>query len=317
MYGKLMKKAAVTIVEMGLRDGLQNEKVLLDTPTRLQLLQRLVDAGVKRIEVGAFVSPQWVPQMAGSMEVAQQAIELRKAGKLPAATEFSVLVPNEKGMQRALESGVQEIAIFAAASESFSKKNTNCTIEESFARFVPVLALARQNGFRVRGYLSTCFGCPFEGEVSEDKVVELTERLYGVGCYEISIGDTIGVANPGQVERIFKKLQSVVPSEKLAAHFHDTRGQALANVLASFNLGITVFDTSVGGLGGCPYAPGSAGNVSTEDVVYMFEEMGVRTGLDLDKLVAMNPWLTEKIQHPLQTKVGRVGRLKPLGKVVS
>lgn len=313
---KSVKRASkITIVEMGLRDGLQNEKVLLDTETRLQLLQKLIDAGIKRVEVGAFVSPKWVPQMAGSLEITRKAVELRAQNKLPKSSAFSVLVPNEKGMQGALESGVKEIAIFAAASESFSKKNTNCTIEESFERFVPVLELARKNRIKVRGYLSTCFGCPFEGKVSEAKVVQLAKRMHKLGCYEISIGDTIGVANPAQVESLFSKLQKVIPTPELAAHFHDTRGLALANTLAAYNLGIQVFDTSVGGLGGCPYAPGSAGNVSTEDVVYMFEGMGVKTGLNLDKLVALNPWLTEKIGHRLDTKVGRAGKLKPLGKV--
>lgn len=312
---KKVLASKVTLVEMGLRDGLQNEKVLLDTPVRIELLKKLVDAGSKRIEVGSFVSPQWVPQMAGSLEVTQQALQLQAEKLIPKNVEFSALVPNEKGMLRALESGVKEIAIFAAASESFSKKNTNCTIEESFQRFVPVLELARKHKLRVRGYLSTCFGCPFEGKVSEAKVVQLTKRMYALGCYEISIGDTIGAATPSEVESVFGKLLKVVPAKQLAAHFHDTRGQALANVYAAYKLGITVFDTSVGGLGGCPYAPGSAGNVSTEDVVYMFEGLGVKTGLHLEKLVAMNPWLTEQIRHPLQTKVGRIGRLKPLGRV--
>jgi hydroxymethylglutaryl-CoA lyase len=308
-------KEKITLVEMGLRDGLQNEKVLLSTSDRLELLKKLVEAGARRIEVGSFVSPAWVPQMAGSLEVTSQALQLQAEKKLGRNVELSVLVPNEKGMLRALESGVKEIAIFAASSESFSKKNTNCTIEQSFERFVPVLALAKKHKLRIRGYLSTCFGCPFEGKVPEAKVVKLALRLYRLGCYEISIGDTIGVATPAQVESLFGKLIKVIPARKLAAHFHDTRGQALANVLASYKLGIQVFDTSIGGLGGCPYAPGSAGNVSTEDVVYMFEGMGVKTGLKLENLVAMNPWLTEKIGHPLQTKVGKAGRLKPLGKV--
>lgn len=305
----------VTIVEMGLRDGLQNEKVVLDSETRLEILKKLIDAGSRRIEVGAFVSPQWVPQMAGSAEVTKAALQLQKTKQTPKGTEFSVLVPNEKGMLMALEAGVKEIAIFAASSESFSKKNINCSIEESFERFKPVLALAKKHKIKVRGYLSTCFGCPFEGKVSEAKVVQLAKRLHKLGCYEISIGDTVGVANPAQVESLFKKLKKVVPTKKLAAHFHDTRGQALANILAAYKLGIQVFDSSIGGLGGCPYAPGAAGNVSTEDVVYMFQGMGIKTGIDLNKMVAMNRWLTEKVQHTLPTKVGKVGFLKPLGKV--
>lgn len=305
----------VTIVEMGLRDGLQNEKVVLDTATRVELLQKLLEAGSRRIEVGAFVSPKWVPQMAGSAEVTKAAMALQKNKMTPRGTEFSVLVPNEKGMLMALETGVKEIAIFAAASESFSQKNINCSIAESFERFQPVLALAKKHKIKVRGYLSTCFGCPFEGRVSEAKVVQLAKRLHQMGCYEISIGDTIGVANPAQVESLFKKLKKAVPVKKLAAHFHDTRGTALANILAAYKVGVQVFDASIGGLGGCPYAPGAAGNVSTEDVAYMFQGMGLKTGLSIEKMAAMNSWLTEKIQHSLPTKVGKVGMLKPLGKI--
>lgn len=305
----------VQIVEMGLRDGLQNEGVVLGAQTRVELLKKLVDAGVSRLEIGAFVSPKWVPQMAGSAEITQMALQLKAEKKISRNTEFSVLVPNEQGMRAALETGVREIAIFAAASESFSKKNINCSIEESFARFDAVLDLARKHKIKVRGYLSTCFGCPFEGKVSEAKVVRLAQRLYKLGCYEISIGDTIGVATPIQVENLFKKIKKKVPVKNLAGHFHDTRGQSLANILSAYKLGVRVFDSSVGGLGGCPYAPGAAGNVSTEDVVYMFEGMGVRTGIDLDKMVAMNPWLQEKVEHSLPTRVGKVGRLKPLGRL--
>ncbi|HWU43910.1 MAG TPA: hydroxymethylglutaryl-CoA lyase, partial [Bdellovibrio sp.] len=225
------------------------------------------------------------------------------------------LVPNEQGMLDAIQSGVKEVAIFAACSESFSKKNINCTIEESFHRFKPVMALAKKHKIRVRGYLSTCFGCPFEGKVPEAKVVKLAQRMHEMGVYELSIGDTIGVANVGQVRSLFRKLKKVVPVKKLAGHFHDTRGQALANILAAYDLGVRVFDTSFGGLGGCPYAPGATGNVATEDVVYMFEGLGVKTGLDLDKLLSIDSWMAEKIQHSLPSKVGKVGRLKPLGKV--
>lgn len=306
-----MAAKKITIVEMALRDGLQNEKVVLPTEARLEMLKRLMEIGSRRIEIGAFVSPQWVPQMAGTAEVVKAALAM----KTPKGTEFSVLVPNEKGMLMAIESGIKEVAIFAAASESFSKKNINCTIDESFERFKPVMALAKKHKIKVRGYLSTCFGCPFEGKVSETKVVQLAKRLHQLGCYEISIGDTIGVADPAQVQRIFKKLKKAVPVKKLAAHFHDTRGTALANIFEAYQLGVTVFDASMGGLGGCPYAPGAAGNVSTEDVAYMFHGMGVKTGLDIDKMVALYPWLTEKIQHTLSTKVGKVGFLKPLGKV--
>lgn len=308
-------KKSVVIVEMGLRDGLQNEQTVLDANTRIEFARRLIGAGVKRVEIGAFVSPQWVPQMAGTAEVVEKAFALVKSGQISKKTEFSVLVPNERGMLDAIKSGVKEVAIFAACSESFSLKNINCSIDESFKRFEPVMALAKKHKIKVRGYLSTCFGCPFEGKVSEAKVVKLAQRMHKLGVYEISIGDTIGVANVGQVESLFRKLKKVVPAKKLAGHFHDTRGQALANILAAYKLGITVFDTSLGGLGGCPYAPGATGNVATEDVVYMFHGMGVKTSLSLDKLMEMTPWVTEKIQHALPSKVGKVGLLKPLGKV--
>lgn len=308
-------KKSVVIVEMGLRDGLQNEKTVLDADTRVEFARRLIDAGTKRVEIGAFVSPQWVPQMAGTAEVMEKTLALVKAGQIPKKTEFSVLVPNERGMQDAIKSGVKEIAIFAACSESFSLKNINCTIDESFKRFEPVMALAKKHKIKVRGYLSTCFGCPFEGKVPEARVIKLAQKMHKLGVYEISIGDTIGVADVGQVESLFKKLKKVVPVKKLAGHFHDTRGQALANILAAYKLGVTVFDTSLGGLGGCPYAPGATGNVATEDVVYMFHGMGVKTGLNLDKLLAIDPWMAEKIQHVLPSKVGKVGKLKPLGKV--
>ncbi|WP_347357390.1 hydroxymethylglutaryl-CoA lyase [Bdellovibrio sp.] len=308
-------KKSVVIVEMGLRDGLQNEKTVLDAETRAEFARRLIAAGTKRVEIGAFVSPTWVPQMAGTTEVVQKAFALVKSKAIPKKTEFSVLVPNERGMLDAIASGVKEVAIFAACSESFSLKNINCSIDESFKRFEPVMALAKKHKIKVRGYLSTCFGCPFEGKVSEAKVVKLAQRMHKLGVYELSIGDTIGVADVGQVESLFRKLKKVVPAKKLAGHFHDTRGQALANILAAYKLGITVFDTSLGGLGGCPYAPGATGNVATEDVVYMFHGLGVKTGLNLDKLIEINPWMAEKIQHPLPSKVGKVGMLKPLGKV--
>ncbi|QDK39244.1 hydroxymethylglutaryl-CoA lyase [Bdellovibrio sp. NC01] len=311
-----MKKNAVVIVEMGLRDGLQNEKTVLDADTRVEFAKRLIEAGTKRVEIGSFVSPKWVPQMAGTSEILAKTFALQKTGALPKKTEFSVLVPNEHGMLDAIKSGVKEIAIFAACSESFSKKNINCTIEESFQRFEPVMALAKKHKIKVRGYLSTCFGCPFEGKVPEARVVKLAQRMHKMGVYELSIGDTIGVADVGQVRSLFKKLKKVVPAKKLAGHFHDTRGQALANILAAYDMGITVFDASLGGLGGCPYAPGATGNVATEDVVYMFHGMGVKTGLNLDKLLEINPWMAEKIQHPLPSKVGKVGKLKPLGKVL-
>lgn len=300
-----MKK--ITIVEMGLRDGLQNEKTVLDSATRVEFARQLVDAGVKRLEVGAFVSPKWVPQMAGTAEVVAGTQALMKSKKISSKTELSVLVPNEIGMREAIEAGVKEIAIFAACSESFSKKNINCTIDESFERFKPVMVLAKKHKIKVRGYLSTCFGCPFEGAVPESRVAQLAKRMNALGVYEISVGDTIGIAHAGQVESLFKKLKKVIPVKKLAGHFHDTRGQALANVLAALKLGVKVFDSSLGGLGGCPYAPGATGNLATEDLVFMLEGLGYDSGLDLKKLIAINPWMAEKIQHPLPSKVGKVG----------
>lgn len=307
----------VTLVEMGLRDGLQNEKTTLDAATRAEFAAKLVAAGAKKLEAGAFVSPQWVPQMAGTAEVMSLLQQKVKNKEISSRVEFSVLVPNERGMEEAIKAGVREVAIFTAASESFTQKNINCSIEESFQRFAPVMALAKKHKIKVRGYLSTCFGCPFEGKVSEAKVVKLAQRLYKLGCYEISIGDTIGVADAGQVESLFRKLKKVIPAKKLAGHFHDTRGQALANILAAYKLGVTVFDTSLGGLGGCPYAPGATGNVATEDVVYMFHGMKVKTGWSLEKLLTIDPWMAEKIGHTLPSKVGKVGILKPLGKVQS
>lgn len=327
------KKNSVRLVEVGLRDGLQNESSVLSVEQRYDLYEKLVQAGCPDIEVGAFVSARWVPQMAVTAELAQLIVpenEKRAGKKLPGrkkgrpksprknrpeGPQTSVLVPNEHGMLQAIEAGFTEVAIFAACSESFSKKNINCSIEESFERFVPVMKLAKEHGVRVRGYLSTCFGCPFEGAVPEKRVVSLVRKMLGMGVYEVSVGDTIGVAHPAQVESLFKKLKKIAPVAKLAGHFHDTRGQALANILAAYNTGVRTFDTSIGGLGGCPYAPGSAGNVATEDVVYMFDGMKTKTGLNLDRLIDAHHWLQPLINHPLESKVGRTGKLRPLGRV--
>jgi len=304
-------KNFVTLVEVGLRDGLQNETTHLSIPERIEFAQQLITAGVKRIELGAFVRDDRIPQMSGSKEVVET-ITSQYEKKI----RGSVLVPNEIGMRTALETSVKEIAVFAACSESFSKKNINCTIAESFERFEPVFKLAKKNKIKVRGYLSTCFACPYEGKVSEAVVVQLAKRLYKAGCFEISIGDTIGMATPGQVTSLFKKLKKAIPVKNLAAHFHDTRGTALANTFAAYQLGVRVFDTSLGGLGGCPYAPGATGNVATEDVVYLFAGMGVQTGLDLEKLIEINKWVSKKMNKKLPSKVGLLGQLKPLGAVV-
>lgn len=301
----------INIVEVGLRDGLQNEKQLLSAADRIEMAQQLAACGVKKMEIGSFVRADWIPQMAGSAEVVAGVLALQRQGKIPKDVQFSALVPNERGFYDAIEAGVKEIAIFAACSESFSKKNLNCSISESFERFAPVMKLAKKNKIKVRGYLSVCFGCPFEGAVPESRVVTLAQAMIKMGVYEVSIGDTIGVANAGQVESLFKKLKRNIPVKKLAGHFHDTRGQALANVQKALSLGVTTFDSSVGGLGGCPYAPGATGNVATEDVVYMLAGLGYKTGLNIEALIKMNPWIETKVKHTLPSKLGKVGLLAP------
>lgn len=311
-----MASSKVQIVEMGLRDGLQNEKVILSPEQRSELAMNLTTAGMNRIEIGAFVRPDKVPQMAGSAEVIQKVQRLMQQKKIPAKTQFSALVPNDKGMQAAIASGLREVAIFASATESFSQKNINCSIEESFQRFKTVLPLAKKNKIKVRAYLSVCFGCPYEGDVPEKRVVELARRFYKMGAYEISIGDTIGVATPAQVKSLMQKLKRVLPVGKIAGHFHDTRGMALVNILTSYQVGVRVFDASIGGLGGCPYAPGASGNVATEDVVYLFEGLGVKTGISLDKLIETHRWLAAAMGKTLPSRVGAVGRLQPRGPVV-
>ncbi len=297
---------SIRVVEVGLRDGLQNESTNLSVDQRFELLNKLIDAGVKNFEIGAFVSSEWVPQMAVTGELIKKFKNKYKKTKL----QPSVLIPNLQGMKLSMDAGINEVAIFASATESFSQKNINCSISESFKRFEPIMAQAKKNKIKVRGYLSVCFGCPFEGKVSESKVLSLAKKLIQMGCYEVSIGDTIGVANPGQIESLFKKLKKVIPTKKLAGHFHDTRGQALANILQAYKMGITTFDSSIGGLGGCPYAKGATGNVATEDVVYMFDGMKIKSGLNLKKLIEINRWLNPMMNHPLPSKVGRVGLLK-------
>jgi hydroxymethylglutaryl-CoA lyase len=302
----------VTLVEVGPRDGLQNEKTVLDLQTRLELVERLAVAGLRKIEIAAFVSPRWVPQMAGSSDLMKEAASRReKKVSVLAQTDLSALVPNPQGMQEALEAGVKHVAIFGSATESFARKNINCSIEESFSRFSTVMEMAAENKARVRGYLSVCFGCPFEGAVAESKVVRLTKRLLSMGVYEVSIGDTIGVANPRQVKSLVRKLVDAVGPEKIAMHFHDTRGTALANLLPSLELGVRTFDTSIGGLGGCPYAPAATGNLATEDAVYMLHGMGYQTGISLDDLLPINHWLAGQIGHDLPSRVGRAGLPKP------
>ncbi len=303
-----MSDSNVRIIEVGLRDGLQNEKTTLSIETRHELARRLAQAGNREIELGAFVSHQWVPQMAGSGELISRIVKERRAAKsVFKKTRLSALVPNARGLEGALASGVERIAIFASASETFSQKNINCSIKESFIRYKAVIEEAKRHGLSVRGYLSMCFGCPFEGKVSEPKVLKYAAKLAELGCDEVSIGDTIGVADPVQVGRIGKALKSEIGAKYLAMHFHDTRGTALANIYASLRIGLRSFDSSIGGLGGCPYAPAATGNVATEDVVYMLHRMGFKTGLDLASLVETARWLEPKMNHELPSKVSRAG----------
>jgi hydroxymethylglutaryl-CoA lyase len=285
----------VHIVEVGPRDGLQNEKVTIPTAAKIDYITALADAGLTTIEAGAFVSPKWVPQMADTAEV------YRNIPKDP-GVDYPVLVPNMRGLDRAIEAGVKSIAIFTAASETFNQRNINMTIDESFINYAPVAARARAEGMRVRGYVSTAFGCPYEGDVAPEKVLEVSARLLDLGCYEVSVGDTIGVGTPVQVQGVVGILLQVIPASKLAMHFHDTRGTALANSLAALEMGIPTFDSSSGGLGGCPYAPGASGNIATEDLVYMLEKMGIDTGVDLNRLVAASQIIAPYLDHPLPGK---------------
>jgi hydroxymethylglutaryl-CoA lyase len=280
------------IVEVGPRDGLQNERVTIPTEVKIAYITALADAGLQVIEAGAFVSPRWVPQMADTAAVYSE------IPKDP-GVEYPVLVPNMKGLERAIEAGVKSIAIFTAASDTFNKRNINMTIDESFENYAPVAARARAEGLRIRGYVSTSFGCPYEGEVPPEKVLEVSARLLDIGCYEVSVGDTIGVGTPMQVQGVIGMLLQVIPVSRLAMHFHDTRGTALANTLAALEMGIATFDASSGGLGGCPYAPGASGNLATEDLVYMLDSMGIETGIDLKRLVKASSIVAPYLDHPL------------------
>jgi hydroxymethylglutaryl-CoA lyase len=283
---------SVKIVEVGPRDGLQNEKATVPTEAKVDYITTLADAGLRVIEAGAFVSPKWVPQMADTDEV------YRNIPKDP-GVDYPVLVPNMKGLERALDAGVKSIAIFTAASDTFNQRNINMSIDESFANYAPVAARALAERIRVRGYISTAFGCPYEGDVPPEKVLEVSARLLDLGCYEVSVGDTIGVGTPMQVQGVIGMLLQVIPAQKLAMHFHDTRGTALANTLAALEMGIATFDASSGGLGGCPYAPGASGNLATEDLVYMLDRMAIDTGVNLDRLVAASSIVAPYLDHPL------------------
>ncbi|HVO12465.1 MAG TPA: hydroxymethylglutaryl-CoA lyase [Vicinamibacteria bacterium] len=296
----------VTVVEVGPRDGLQNETAALAVEERVAFCERLIAAGLAVVEAGAFVSPKWVPQMAGSEEV------LRRLGR-PPGVRLPVLVPNRTGFERARSAGAREIAVFTAASESFSRRNTNATIDETFARFREFVPEAKAGGMWVRGYVSTAFACPYEGEVSPQRVVEVARRLVDEGCDEVSIGDTIGVAVPTRAAELFGRLAEAVPRERLAAHFHDTRGTALANVLAVLGEGVCVVDSSAGGIGGCPYAPGAAGNLATEDLLHMLHGMGVTTGVDLEAVAVASRALAARLGRPLPSRWLQAGAFAPRG----
>ena len=293
----------VKMVDVGPRDGLQNEPGVVPTDAKVELINRLSDAGLPAVEATSFVSPKWVPQMADAAQV--MARIRRKAG-----VSYPVLVPNMRGLEAALAAGVEEIAVFGAATETFSRRNTNCSIAESFERFEPVCKTALEHNVKVRGYISCVVGCPYEGDVKPEKVGEVAGALYGMGCYEISLGDTIGVGTPRKTQAMIDACLAHVPADKLAGHYHDTYGQALANIYASMEKGVATFDASVAGLGGCPYAKGASGNVATEDVVYMMQGLGIETGIDLDKLVDTGAWISGVLQRDSSSRAGRAMQAK-------
>jgi hydroxymethylglutaryl-CoA lyase len=292
----MMLPHRVKMVEVGARDGLQNEAQVVPTAVKVSLIDRLASAGLTTIEAGAFVHPKRVPQMADTADV------LAGLSRRP-GIRYPVLVPNETGMARALAAGAEEVAVFAAASESFSQHNINCSIDESLARFAPVMDTAVAKGVPVRGYVSCVLGCPYEGEIAPERVAEVSERLAGMGCYEISLGDTIGVGTPGKARAMMESVAARVPLGQLAVHFHDTYGQALANIHACLELGVATVDSSVAGLGGCPYAPGATGNVASEDVLYLLDGLGIGTNVDLAKLAAAGSFISGHLGRPPASKV--------------
>ncbi|WP_018412597.1 hydroxymethylglutaryl-CoA lyase [Methyloversatilis thermotolerans] len=293
--------ARARIVEVGPRDGLQNEAVALDIDTRLELVRRLMDCGLRDIEAGAFVSPRRVPNMAGSGDLARRL-------PAPEGVHFPCLVPNDTGLDAALAAGCRDIAVFTAVSETFSQRNTACSVAESLQRLSGVARRALDAGVRVRGYLSCVATCPYEGPVAAERVADLAQRLMDMGCYEVSLGDTTGTGTPEQIRRLFDLVSRRVPTDRLAGHFHDTWGMGVANVYAALLSGVSVFDASVGGLGGCPFAPGASGNVATEDVVYMLSGAGIETGVALDELVDTACWISARLGRPPASRVARAHR---------
>lgn len=290
----------VRIVEVGPRDGLQNEKTPVATATKVGLIRRLEAAGLRSIEVTAFVSPKWVPQMADNAGVLAQVLASPQPG-----VSYPVLTPNLQGFEAAQAAGAREVAIFGAASETFSRKNINCSIAESLARFAPIMSAAAANGVKVRGYVSCVLGCPYGEAITPQAVADVSARLLDMGCYEISLGDTIGHGNPASTRRLIEAVSRVVPMQQLAGHFHDTYGMAIANIAAALDMGVSVFDASVAGLGGCPYAHGASGNVATEDLVWLLHGMDIRTGVELDRLIDCAAWISHAIGRPPTSKVAR------------
>ncbi|KAF9177708.1 hypothetical protein BGZ51_008453 [Haplosporangium sp. Z 767] len=295
----------VKIVEVGPRDGLQNEKSVIPAETKIEFINRLSDTGLSVVEATSFVSPKWVPQMGDATKVITS---IKKNKNI----NYPCLTPNLKGLDAAIDAGVKEVAVFLAASDSFSKKNINCTVEESFDRVRPLITKAKEHGILVRGYVSCVVGCPYEGPISPGKVAEVSKKLYDMGCYEISLGDTIGVGTPGTFRELLQTVSKVVPVEALAVHCHDTYGQALANIHCALEMGVRVVDSSMAGLGGCPYAPGASGNVATEDVVYMLQGMHYDTGVDLKKAIETGNWISERLGRPNGSKAARALTLKAI-----
>lgn len=293
----------VKLVEVGARDGLQNESHVLSVEQKVEFINRLSQTGLKAIEAGSFVSPKWVPQMATSREV------FDGISRSPSIT-YSALTPNLKGLEQAIESNVDEVAIFTAASEAFCQKNINCSIQQSIERFIPLMALAKKQNLKVRGYVSCVMGCPYEGTISHKQVIDTVTQLIDIGCYEISLGDTIGVGTANNVKLLINEIKKHVDTTQLAVHFHDTYGQALANIYASLDTGIRTIDTSVAGLGGCPYAQGASGNVATEDVVYMLDGLGLDTGVNLNTLIEAGQYICNQINKTNGSKVAQALQTK-------
>ena len=288
----------VKIVEVSPRDGLQNEKNIIDLSTKLSLINKLANSGLKHIEVTGFVSPKWVPQLADAIQLYQQLTPHQDLN-------YSALVPNLKGMESALSVNIKEVAVFTAASESFTKKNINCSIDQSLERFKPVIALAHKNNIKVRGYVSCVLGCPYQGEIKPTAVADVTKKLLELGCYEVSLGDTIGTGTPIKAQSMLNECLKITHIDKLALHFHNTYGQALANIFACMQLGAHIIDSSVAGLGGCPYAKGASGNIATEDVVYMLNGMNIDSGINLEELIKTGQWISNKLNRENSSQVGK------------